>query len=154
MAAGGQPQIIPQTFTDVTLPGEPVIAGNLEVRLATNEEELQASQALRYDIYVYEIGAKPTSENEAVKLDRDIYDPVCDHLLVLEKNEDGGERVVGSYRLLRRGPMEKVGHFYSSTEYDISTMHNFEGNVLEGRRRTCGLSQQRGYSYTRHCCIY
>ena len=108
----------------------PIEAGHLEVRLARTAEELKASQALRYQIYVGEIGAKPTPENEAAKLDRDQFDPVCDHLLVFDKT-DGDARVVGTYRLLRRSPMEQVGSFYSASEYDISTMMNYPGNVLE-----------------------
>lgn len=119
-------------FADVILSDTPLEAGNLEVRLAQNAEELRASQALRYQIYVGEIGAKPTPQNEAVQLDRDQFDPVCDHLLVLEKQPDAGApRVIGTYRLLRRGPMEKVGSFYTASEYDISAMMRYKGNVLE-----------------------
>ena len=134
MSFSGQPDAAdqPQSFVDIELDSKPISAGALEVRLAQSAAELKASQALRYQIYVNEIGAKPTPENEAVQLDRDIYDPVCDHLLVLEKNDNGDdERVVGCYRLLRSEPMQKVGDFYTATEYDISTMRDFSGNVLE-----------------------
>lgn len=113
-----------------SLSSTPIEAGNLEVRLARTAQELKASQSLRYKIYVGEIGAKPTPENEAAKLDRDQFDPVCDHLLVFDK-QDGIEKVVGTYRLLRRKPMEQVGSFYSASEYDIATMMNYDGNVLE-----------------------
>lgn len=100
------------------------------MRLAKHASELDASQELRYRVFVGEIGAKPTEENAALNRDIDQYDAVCDHLLVLE-HEGGKSKVVGSYRLLREEPMRAVGQFYTASEYDIAAMHAFKGNVLE-----------------------
>lgn len=125
------PPIVNTPSTDASiLSDEPITAGNLTVRLAQNESELQASQALRYQVYVGEIGAKPTPENEAAKLDRDKFDPVCDHLLVMEQ-VNSTTRVIGTYRLLRKEAMRPVGDFYTASEYDIKAMHDYDGNVLE-----------------------
>lgn len=120
------PSDTPSTLTDASR----IIAGNLEVRLAETPQEIEASQALRYRVFVGEIGAKPTPENAALKRDIDAYDTVCDHLLVIEKNA-GADKVVGSYRLLRKTPMKTIGTFYTASEFDISTMVNYSGEVLE-----------------------
>lgn len=119
------------SFSDDPLAATPLVAGNLEVRLAQSVVELEASQALRYQVFVGEIGAIPTSENKSLQRDIDVFDEVCDHLLAVETLPDGEVRVVGSYRLLRRKPMERVGAFYSASEYDLTTMHAYDGNVLE-----------------------
>ena len=55
--------------------------------------------------------------------DFDKYDDVCDHLLVVDRDahdEDGQPLVVGTYRLTRKKDADKVGGFYTSSEYDLS----------------------------------
>jgi putative hemolysin len=127
MPADIPPTQLPNKVTAIA----PIVAGNMEVRLAENEAEIEASQALRYRVFVGEIGAKPSAENAVLKRDIDQYDAVCDHLLVLERQPDGKQNIVGSYRLLRRTPMQRIGSFYSASEFDISPMVNFNGEVLE-----------------------
>lgn len=106
-------------------------AGTLEVFVASRPEDIEASQRLRYLVFCEEMGARPSAEIQAQKRDMDAYDAVCDHLLVVEHQASGEIRVVGTYRLLRRENMAKVGRFYSEGEYDISPIKNFKGNVLE-----------------------
>ena len=106
-------------------------AGNLEVFVASTAQDIEASQALRYHVFFEEMGAKPIPEITALKRDFDAFDEVCDHLLVVEHQEGGGYTVVGTYRLLRREPMAKIGHFYTETEFDISQVKNFDAPILE-----------------------
>lgn len=106
-------------------------AGNLEVLIASRAEEIEASQRLRYRVFCEEMGAKPSAEIERAKRDMDQYDAVCDHLLVVEHQPDGEAMVVGTYRLLRRAAMQKIGHFYSEGEYDISRFRDLPGEILE-----------------------
>lgn len=106
-------------------------AGNLEVMIASRPEEIRASQELRYRVFVEEMGAKPSPEAKAARRDIDRYDEVCDHLLVVEHQSDGGLRVVGTYRLLRREAMKKVGRFYSEGEFNIDPILNLKGEILE-----------------------
>jgi len=110
--------------------GRPV-AGNLEVIIASKPEQIEAAQRLRYSVFCEEMGAKPSAEIERTKRDMDEFDAVCDHLLVVEHQLDGEALVVGTYRLLRRKSMEKIGRFYSESEYDISTVKNYSGEILE-----------------------
>ena len=106
-------------------------AGNLEVIVATRPEEIEASQRLRYRVYFEEMGAIPTLEIAQSKRDMDAFDAVCDHLLVIEHQEDESVKVVGTYRLLRSEGMKKIGRFYSDGEYDISPIRNYPGEIME-----------------------
>ena len=117
----------PQSLYDL---GE-LRAGNLEVFIASRIEDIEASQKLRYQVFFEEMGAPLTPEVAATKTDRDEFDKVCDHLLVAEHQPQGGYKVVGTYRLLRRSAMKSIGRFYTDSEFDISPIKNHEGEVLE-----------------------
>ena len=106
--------------------------GNLGVRIAIDPAEVDAAQALRYRIFYSEMGAHPDAETAARQRDRDLYDDVADHLLVLDHNlGQGPQAVVGTYRLIRRAAAERVGGFYSASEYDLTPLLLHPGQVLE-----------------------
>ncbi|WP_428485347.1 GNAT family N-acetyltransferase [Rhodopila sp.] len=106
--------------------------GNLGVRLAISETEVDAAQALRYRIFYQELGARPDANAALSQRDRDIYDTVADHLLVVDHSlGDGPESVVGTYRLIQRDGAHRIGHFYSADEYDISRIEALTGGILE-----------------------
>ena len=102
----------------------PLVArqGQLDVRLAGSPEEIAAAQALRYQIFYEEMGARPTLAMRAHRLDFDDYDHVCDHLLVIDHGADGPPKVVGTYRMLRQEVAERNRGFYSAGEYDLSPL--------------------------------
>lgn len=107
-------------------------SGNLGVRIATTAEEIEAAQALRYRVFYEEMGAHPDAETAATARDRDAFDAVADHLLVVDHNlGEGAASVVGTYRLIRRLAAERVGGFYSASEYDIGPLLAHPGHVLE-----------------------
>jgi putative hemolysin len=107
-------------------------AGSLEVRLAESAADLDGAQALRYRVFYDEMGARASPETLAAKRDRDAFDTYCDHLLVIDhKLGDGPEAIVGTYRLLRRGPAERHDGFYTATEFDIAPLLAYTDNVLE-----------------------
>lgn len=106
--------------------------GNLGVRLAQTESERDAAQALRYRVFYEEMGARPIGNVSQTKRDYDHYDDYADYLLVLDHSKTSDyERVVGTYRLLRREPAQKAGGFYSGKEFDISALEEYPGNLLE-----------------------
>lgn len=98
----------------------------VEVRLARNEDEVAAAQRLRYRVFFDEMGAHPNPAAQASGRDEDKYDAVCDHLLAVANNQ-----VVGTYRLIRREAAEAVGGFYTTDEFDISSLLSYPGNLLE-----------------------
>lgn len=105
----------------------PVLAasGALEVRLAETDQEVEAAQRLRYRVFYEEMAALPTPQQREERRDFDHFDEVCDHLLVIDReafDEDGQPAVVGCYRLLRKEDAARVGGFYTSSEYDLTTM--------------------------------
>ncbi len=107
-------------------------AGNLGVRLAVTDDELDAVQALRYRVFYQEMGARADAETDASHRDSDMFDAVADHLLVVDhdRGESAGN-VVGTYRLIRQAAAARVGGFYSAGEYDISMLQRFPGELLE-----------------------
>ena len=95
-------------------------SGSLEVRLATTAAEIEAAQRLRYDIFYREMNAKPSPEMAAAGRDFDEFDPICRHLLVVDR--DNG-RVVATYRLMREDVAARSpAGFYTAGEYDISAL--------------------------------
>ena len=111
-------------------------SGNLGVRLARNAAEIDAVQALRYRVFYEEMGAHADAATAASRRDRDDFDAVADHLLVVDHDKgEGPESVVGTYRLTRRAAAARLGRWYSAAEYDISRILAIEGEVLE-----CGRS--------------
>ncbi|NFV81519.1 GNAT family N-acetyltransferase [Magnetospirillum aberrantis] len=127
-------------MTDI---GEEAANSRLEVRLAANDEEIAAAQALRYRVFYEEMGAKPTDAMAARHSDFDDFDAICDHLLVLDPSRGkGGAAVVGTYRLIRRKVGEAFGRFYTAGEYDISKLLVAGGNFME-LGRSCVDAQYR-----------
>jgi len=106
-------------------------SGSLQVRLAQSPEEVDAAQALRYKIFYQEMGAHPSAEVAARARDCDSMDACCEHLLVLDNAREGAERVVGTYRLIRREHAARHGSFYSESEFDIAPLIAHEGEILE-----------------------
>ncbi len=121
-----------------TLAASPYIhrAGQLDVRLATSEEEVAAAQALRFEIFYDEMGAQPNPAMISTRRDEDDYDSICDHLLVIDHGDQGKPRVVGTYRLLRELVAKQHRGFYSSGEYDLSPLlsKTFQRRLGEGRQ--------------------
>lgn len=107
-------------------------AGNLGVRLAGADDEVDAVQALRYRIFYEEMGASADPRTVRSKRDRDAFDEVADHLLVLDHALGPGlKAVVGTYRLIQRDAAAKLGRFYSASEYDIAPILSFPGRIME-----------------------
>jgi L-ornithine Nalpha-acyltransferase len=107
-------------------------AGNLGVRVARSLAEIDAVQALRYRVFYGEMGARADTETAASRRDRDAFDEIADHLLVVDHAIGAGpEGVVGTYRLIQREAAARLGRFYSADEYDISPIVSFAGSILE-----------------------
>jgi putative hemolysin len=107
-------------------------AGHLGVRLARSAAEVDAAQALRFEIFYQEMGAHADAETIATQRDRDRFDTVADHLLVIDHNlGDGPQAVVGTYRLIRRAAADRLGGFYSAGEFDISPVLTAAPRLME-----------------------
>lgn len=112
------------------------------VRLAQSPQEVEAAQRLRYIVFYEEYAATPSEEMARERRDMDGYDPVTDHLIVLDTKLPEGAQIVGTYRLLRREVAEKYGKFYTSDEYNIQPLLNSGEGLLE-LGRSCVLPPYR-----------
>ena len=109
------------------------------VSLAQSDADLRAAQALRYAVFVRELGGGGAMVDHAAGLERDAFDAFSDHLLL----RDGSGAVVGVYRLMQAHHAEAAGRFYSAAEYDLAPL------LASGRRllelgRSCLHPDHRG----------
>jgi putative hemolysin len=122
--------------------------GSLEVRLAQTAAEVRQAQKLRYRVFYQEGSAIPNPGRLFARRDVDVYDTICEHLLVLDHASpdarQGRPAVVGTYRLLRQPVAEEYGGFYSSSEFDIGGLIARHSNLqfLE-LGRSCVLAPYR-----------
>jgi putative hemolysin len=137
-------QALPKTQAQDLLGfGDTLRSGSLEVRLAHGQADIEAAQALRYRVFVDELGARPSESARATRRDADKFDGYCDHLLVIDHAKgEGPDSIVGTYRLLRRSVAEKHDGFYTATEFDISALLAMKGELLE-LGRSCVDAQHR-----------
>ena len=112
--------------------------GQLEVRLTRKRLDILAAQALRYRVFYDEMGATPSARMRAKRRDFDRYDRICDHVLVLDHQCRPGDKVVGTYRLLRHEVAAHHGGFYTAGEFDISKL--LRGQATNGQVMETGRS--------------
>jgi putative hemolysin len=99
--------------------------GSLEVRLARKKSEIRQAQRLRYKVFYEEMSAVPNALAMLSRRDEDAYDPIFDHLLVVDRGDPAAAhrwrraRVVGTYRVLRQEVADLYDGFYTQGEYDI-----------------------------------
>ncbi len=136
-------------------PGEVLgVRGDLSVRMAAGEDDIAASQALRYRVFYEEMSAVPDDQMRRVRRDQDGFDAICDHLLVIAPAGNSGEKtpilteggeVVGSYRLLRQDVAARNWGFYTADEYDVEPLLKAKGGELNFLElgRSCVLRPYR-----------
>ena len=122
---------------------------NLLIRLAESEAEVEASQRLRYRVFVEEMAAQRTAARTASGREFDAYDDHCEHLLVFDLDRCAGDDgdpggVVGTYRFMRRAQAATAGGFYTAGEYDIAKLEAVDGEILEVGRSCIDSSYRDG----------
>ena len=110
------------------------------VKIADTAEELQAAQALRYQVFVQELGGSGDLVDHHAGLERDGFDPFGDHMIITDRSNGA---VVGVYRLLREDQAIKAGRFYSEDEYDLTELRASGRKLLE-LGRSCLHPEYRG----------
>jgi len=105
----------------------------LSVSWASSEAEVREAQALRYQVFAVEMGARLTPPSGATAaLDVDLFDAYCEHVLVRAGGEDGEPGpVVGTYRVLTPTAASASGGFYSDTEFDLTRLRGMRSRVAE-----------------------
>jgi putative hemolysin len=116
-----------------------VVPGGLVMGLARTNEELEAIQRLRYDVFTEEMNA--VFPDAVDGLDSDHYDPWCEHFMVKEINTG---RVVGTYRLLTPANARKAGGYYSESEFDLSGLGAMRDELVEVGRSCTHADYRNG----------
>lgn len=114
-------------------------AESLVMGLARTNEELEAIQRLRFNVFTEEMNA--VFPDAVDGLDADRYDPWCEHVMVKEANSG---RVVGTYRFLSPANVAKAGGYYSESEFDISALQGLRSNMAEVGRSCIHADYRNG----------
>jgi putative hemolysin len=105
----------------------------LEVVWARHQDDVRAAQRLRHQVFVEEMGARPTPlPGTPAGHDIDVFDDFCEHLLVrTEAVGDDAGQVVGTYRVLTPAAARRAGSFYSDTEFDLTRLRPLRDRMAE-----------------------
>lgn len=130
--------MVPVHRPDVRAASPGKSSSRFEARLARDPGSRYAALALRHRVFAGEMGARLRSPYPG--LDWDELDPLCDHLIVRERQSDA---VVATTRLFSDHRARLYGRFYSEGEFDLGPVLRLPGRFLEVGR-TCVDSSQRG----------
>lgn len=106
---------------------------DFEVRLTRNKEERRLVRALRYSVFCEEEGASATEEQKNLREEYDSFDRFAEYMAVFHNGA-----VVGCYRIIDREAAEKMGGFYTETEFNLSKIKKVRGNIAEMSRACVG----------------
>lgn len=116
-----------------------------DVRLAISEADRLAAQRLRYRVFVEELGGDGALVDHHNRLERDEFDDVADHLILVDTHADqsGPDHVIGAYRLMRCDQAARFGRYYCDAEYDLGPLKSGGRRLLE-LGRSCVDPLHRG----------
>ena len=111
--------------------------GALEVRLAQTRKDVRRAQKLRYKVFYRDGGAIADAATMLARRDKDAFDRICDHLLVIDHGAMARGKtalrrqppVVGTYRLLPQDAAERHGGFYTANEFDVASLVQRHGHL-------------------------
>jgi putative hemolysin len=105
--------------------GVPRGEARLSVALASEPDQVELAQRLRYKVFAEELGARLTGGEG---LDRDEFDDWCDHLIV---RDDDRDRAIGTYRILPPHRARALGRLYTEGEFDIARLAHLRPTMIE-----------------------
>jgi len=110
--------------------------GKYELRFASNVEELEAVQRLRFEVFNLELG-EGLEESYETGLDQDRFDAVCHHLMVVDT---GVNRVVGTYRIQTDEMARAHDGYYSADEFRLEGLpQEVQSEAIEIGRASVAL---------------
>ncbi|QFU08492.1 hypothetical protein PARPLA_03093 [Rhodobacteraceae bacterium THAF1] len=116
---------------------------DFDLILTRDPDQIAAAQALRYTVFVTELGGQGAGVDHAAGRESDPFDALCTHLILRDMARTEGDRVVGVYRLLDQDSAAQAGRFYSETEYDLAPLRASGRRLLE-LGRSCLHPDYRG----------
>jgi putative hemolysin len=117
------------------------LANAYRLRLATSDADVQAAQALRFDVFNLELD-EGLVQSYDTGLDADAFDAVCDHLIV-EHAASGA--VIGTYRLQTGRAAQAHLGYYSEREFDFTPFEPLRDELIE-LGRACIHQNHRSFA--------
>ncbi|MFY9241327.1 MAG: GNAT family N-acyltransferase [Roseovarius sp.] len=114
-----------------------------ELSLAQGAGDIRAAQALRYRVFIEELGGSGPMVDHDARLEMDRFDPYFDHLILRDLTLPEDANVIGVYRVLRGEQAGQVGQFYSEDEYDLEPLRASNRRLME-LGRSCVDARYRG----------
>lgn len=109
------------------------------VFLADNPKQRHQCYKLRYDVFANEMGAEVRGTEPGI--DKDRFDDACQHLAVYDNHTN---ELVATTRLLDNAGRDKVGIYYSETEFDLSNILSDGCRFMEVGRTCIHPDYRRG----------
>jgi putative hemolysin len=101
--------------------------GNYLLRTAESQQDREAACRLRFRVFNVELGEGLECSYET-GLDQDRFDPVCEHLLVEERQS---RRVVGTYRMQSGLSAARHEGYYTEQEFVMTPYEPLRAGILE-----------------------
>jgi putative hemolysin len=116
----------------------------LSVGWARHLDEVREAQRLRWRVFAGEMGARlAPPPGTPAEHDADAFDDHCEHLLVHAVDAKKGLRqLVGTYRVLMPAAAERLGGYYTETEFDLAPLRKLRPYMAE-LGRSCVDAQWR-----------
>ena len=107
-------------------------------RLARDEQDVHSAQALRYEVFNLELNEGLVSSH-ITGLDEDLFDDVCDHLVV---EHLPSRSIVGTYRLQTGLNASERRGYYCAQEFRFDVFESMRSEIIE-LGRACVHRQHR-----------
>lgn len=115
------------------------VRGPYRVGYARTAADVDACCRVRYEVFNLELG-EGLAESERTGLDRDRFDELCHHLMVIDESSG---RVIGTYRMQTSEQARAGVGYYSAEEFDLSRLpESLEEQAIE-LGRACIAKQHR-----------
>ncbi len=114
-------------------------ASRFEISIASSDAEVLDAQRLRYLVFAEEMGA--SIDDHGLRIDRDEFDPHCDHLIVRDRRSF---QVIGTYRILSAAGARMAGGFYSEREFDLDNLSYLRPHLTEIGRACVHPAYRKG----------
>ncbi|MBO6580129.1 MAG: GNAT family N-acetyltransferase, partial [Thalassospira sp.] len=104
-------------------------SGRFSVHLAKTKQDLKAAQELRFEVFFGEFHAKAMTEQHSAGLDSDKFDAFCEHLLVVDNEND--KKVIATTRLLLSQQKPADLSYIAQEEFSIPLLDAVKDNCME-----------------------
>jgi len=109
--------------------------GPYVLKLAETQKEVISCFQLRHQVFYQELSGK----TKKTKLDFDDFDPICDHLIIVEQTT---QKIVGTYRM---HSSNESNRFYTETEFEMPRQMNcFRPSFVELGRACIHQDHRKG----------